>query len=205
MHLQTEILSSKADAAGYTHLKLSRPHGFDYVAGQYVTLSVGSEEKPRFLALASHASEADLLFVSRHETDTTQRVNLSAPQGKGFGCDFDSRGAFLFVTHGTGISAVRSAVLERQKRGHTGDVVLYGAQNAQAVPEIDCLSSTAPQKQLRAFSKVSPAQHVQDILQNLDLSPFAAIILIGSKEMMQSCREIFAHKSFNAANVFSNY
>lgn len=205
MQLQTDIISSKTDSAGYTHLRLRRPQGFDYVAGQYVTLATGNEEKPRFLAIASNASETELLFVSRHETDPRQPVKLSAPQGKGFGCNFDLPGAFLFITHGTGISAVRSAVVERQKRGHAGDFLLYGAQNVQALPEIDCLGEAAGLRQLRAFSKTATSQHVQDILQSLDLSSVAAMILIGSKEMMQSCREICAQKDFDAAKIFSNY
>ena len=205
MQFETEILASRNDAAGFHHLKLSRPDNFDFVPGQYVTLAYGNEDKPRFLALASHPTERQLLFISRQEAPPSQQVKISAPQGKGFACDFTLKTPFLFITHGTGISAIRSAALERKRLGHAGDTLLYGAQNAEAEPDVDCLTDQRSLRQLRAHSKVAPRQHVQQILQTLELNQFAAVIIIGSKEMMQSCREIIAEQGFDPAKVFSNY
>ena len=205
MQFETEILASCKDKAGFLHQKIRRPVDFDFVPGQYVTLAYSSEDKPRFLALASHPSEAQLLFVSRHDASDAQAVHISAPQGKGFACDFTLQAPFLFITHGSGISAIRSAVLERKKLGHSGDTLLYGAQSADSEPELDCLADHTSLLQRRAYSQVSPGQRVQQVLQSVELQPFAAILMIGSKEMMQSCREIIIQKGFDPSKVFSNY
>ena len=90
-------------------------------------------------------------------------------------------------------------------RGQTGDTLLYGIAGAATTPDIDCLAPAMPLRQLRAYSKASAPQRVQDVLQTLDLGAFAAIVIIGSKEMMQSCREIIAQKGFDPARVYSNY
>ncbi len=205
MQYEARITSTRTDTANYTHLSLARPEGFSYLPGQYVTLAYGDQDKPRFLALASHPSEDQLLFVSRHGAASAPQVSLSAPQGKGFACDFTNPGNFLHITHGSGISAIRPAIYERLRGGHSGDALLYGISGPEAVPDLDCLNETSGVKQLRAYSKAAKPQHVQDVLQNLDLSLFTHVILIGSKEMMESCRGVLSAKNFAVAAIFSNY
>lgn len=200
-----KVTAFKTDRANYSHLTLARPGGFNYVPGQYVTLSENAEAKPKFLALASHASEAELLFVSRSTPVAVgSELILSEPMGKGFTCDFKDARPFLFLTHGTGISAIRPALIERRQLGFTGDTLLYGIRDASSEPELDCLSESFGVKQLRAFSE-GRHWHVQNALAEMDVSGIGAVILVGSKEMAASCREVLGTKGFSADRIFSNY
>lgn len=205
MEYPAHIAATRHDTAGYTHLSLTRPAGYTYRPGQYVTLAYGGEDTPRFLALASHPSEEQLLFVSRHGADMVANVVLSAPQGKGFACNFASEGSFLFITHGSGIAAIRPAIRERAKARKSTDTLLYGIANAESMPDLDCLSDAEDIKQLRAYSRGSNSEHVQDVLKSLDLSPYTNVLLIGSKEMMESCRAILSEKNIQPNKIFSNY
>jgi ferredoxin-NADP reductase len=128
---QAIVTAFKSDRANYSHLTLARPEGFIYVPGQYVTLAQDATEKPKFLAIASHASESNLYFLSRNSPPAVgAEMILSEPMGKGFTCDFKNPQAFLFLTHGTGISAIRPALIERRQSGFTHDTLLYGIRDA---------------------------------------------------------------------------
>ncbi len=202
---QLKVRESRQDRGGFTHLLLEKPPGYNLVAGQYASLAFREGEKPKFLAIASHHDEAHLLFLSRDTALPAQSVAVSAPQGKGFAADFGDRHPFLYLTHGTGISAIRPAMLERKKRGFTADTLLYGIASANVEPELDCLREDFGIKQLRAFSNAEYKAYVQDLVDTLDLGDFGAILLVGSNEMMANCREILARKKFPAGKIFSNY
>lgn len=200
-----KVTAFKTDRANYSHLTLTRPVEFKYVPGQYVTLTENSEAKPKFLALASHASEPDLLFVSRTSPVAVgSELLLSEPMGKGFTCDFKSPQPFLFLSHGTGISAIRPALIGRRQLGFHNDTLLYGIREAASEPELDCLSESFGVRQLRALS-AEKHWHVQDALAEMELSGFGTIILVGSKEMAESCREVLRAKGFPAERIYSNY
>jgi len=205
MQYQAKAIATISDAAGYTHLRFERPREYNFVPGQYATLASEGDPKPRFLALASHPTESELLFVARQVFQDEALWTFSAPQGAGFAADFHDVRPFLFLTHGTGVSAIRPALIERQKLGRAADTLLYGVADAAAEPDLDCLRPAMPVRQLRAYSRSEAPQHVQNVLQTLELAPYAAIIIIGSQDMMQTCREIIAEKHFDPARVFSNY
>ena len=181
----TEI---KNDRGGFIHLLFKKPPGYHFSPGQYVTLTLNAGEKPKFLALASHDDEPHLLFVLRDLTAPKAAVAISAPQGKGFAADFGEKKPFLFLTHGTGISAIRPAMLERKRRGFGADVLLYGIASADKEPDLDCLRADFGVQQLRAYSNAEYKAYVQDHAHTLDVSHFGAILLVGSNEMMAACR-----------------
>lgn len=203
--LITEMLHFKTDVTGFAQLSLARPVAFEYSPGQYIQFSDAEGAKVKYLALASHPSEEHLLLAGNIVTPPQTTVAISAPLGNGFGCDFGLKDGFLFVTHGSGISAIRPAIVERLKRNNQRDTLLFGARTAETVPNLDCLENSAGISQLRAYSRSARNEYVQQSLETLDLSHFGAILLVGSKEMMTACRQVLGGRNFPAERIFSNY
>lgn len=199
------IGDAHSDKGGFTHWRISKPEGYTFNPGQYAVITFKGSDKPKYLAIAAHRSEKDLLFISRDAVRTGDTLTLSEPQGNGFACDFADKRPILYLTHGTGISAIRPAMLERKHRGFSDDVLLYGIASASVEPELDCLALDFGVKQLRAFSADEYKAYVQDRAHTLDVEHFGAVLLVGSKEMMTSCREVLAAKGFPVERVFSNY
>jgi len=193
------------DAGGFLQLRLERPQNYSYKPGQYAQVKFTATDKPKMLAFASHPSEEALFFISRDEIPTAETLTVSLPQGNGFCCDYADPRPMLFLTHGTGISAIRAAMLERRALGFTGDTLLYGIAAEHAEPDIDCLHANFSVRQLRAHSRAEFRAYVQDHLQTLDIAHFGAVLLIGSREMMAACREILATKQFPPEKIFSNF
>lgn len=203
--METEILDYTEDAQGFAQLKLARPESFEYRPGQYVQYTDAPGAKVKYLALASHHSEKELLLAGRLGKPASNHVTISEPQGKGFACNYADKAGFLFLTHGTGISAVRPAMLERRMFGHRNDTLLFGVRTKEDEPQLDCLSRDFGAEQLRAYSGSGDCARVQQRLETLELNRFGAVIIIGSKEMMTSCREILQARSFPGEKVYSNF
>jgi|GEM_PF-2708157 len=201
----TQILKFSEGAQGFNQLQLARPEGFEYQPGQYVQFSDSPGAKIKYLALASHRSEPHLLLAGRFPLPADKTVSISEPQGKGFACNYTDKHGFLFLTHGTGISAIRPAMLERRMFGHCNDALLYGIRSKQDEPDLDCLAADFGAEQLRAYSCSIDSAHVQQRLETMDLSRFGAVLIVGSKEMMTTCREILTARSFPAERIFSNF
>lgn len=201
----TKILTFTEGAQGFNRLQLERPAGFDYLPGQYVQFSDSPGAKIKYLALASHASEPHLLLAGRFHAPAETTVTISEAQGNGFACNYADKRGFLFVTHGTGISAVRPAMVERSMHGHCNDALLYGVRIKEDEPELDCLTANFGAEQLRAYSGSFDNARVQQRLETMELSRFGTVLLIGSKEMMTSCREILVARGFAADKIYSNY
>ncbi|GAB4443553.1 MAG: hypothetical protein OHK0011_25810 [Turneriella sp.] len=199
-----ELISETRDSAGYVHTRFVRPAGFDYLPGQYLAITAEGEEKARYLALASHRSEPDLLFLSRHSY-VGKSALASAPQGKGFTCDFATPQPMLFITHGTGISALRPAILERRARGFRSDTLLFGIADEAHEPELDVLSKAFPLRQLRAYSRSGNHERVQNVLPGIDTNDFGAVLLIGGREMINDVKQLLRHKGFAAERIYSNF
>lgn len=199
------ISDARSDRGGFTHWRLLKPEGYAFNPGQYAVITFKGSDKPKYLAIAAHRSEKDLLFISRDAVRTGDTLTLSEPQGKGFACDFADKRPILYLTHGTGISALRPAMLERRQRGFAEDTLLYGIASAAQEPELDCLSGDFGVKQLRAYSADEYKAYAQDRAHTLDVDHFGAVLLVGSKEMMASCREVLAAKGYPAEKIFSNY
>lgn len=202
---EIEVLDFTESPHGFNQLRLARPEGFDYLPGQYVQYSDSPGAKIKYLALASHRSEPQLLLAGRFHTPAGATVGISEPQGKGFACNYTDKHGFLFITHGTGISAIRPAMLERRMFGHCNDALLYGMRTKEDEPQLDCLSAEFGAEQLRAYSGGSDNARVQQRLETMDLSRFSTVLIVGSKEMMTTCREILTARSFPADQIFSNY
>ncbi|MBS0618749.1 MAG: hypothetical protein JSR44_11210 [Spirochaetes bacterium] len=200
-----KIQTAMHDAGGFLQLHLERPQDYSYKPGQYAQIQFTAADKPKMLAFASHPSEETLFFMSRDEIPTAETLSVFHPQGSGFLCDFADPRPILFLTHGTGISAIRSAMLERRARGFSTDTLLYGIAAEHAEPDIDCLKTNFPVRQLRAHSQAEYRAYVQDRLQALDAIHFGAVLLIGSREMMAACHEILATKQFPPEKIFSNF
>ena len=203
--IELTIRDARIDKGGFTHWRLPKPEGYTLSPGQYAVITFTGNDKPKYLAIAAHSSEKDLLFISRDTVSAGDTLTLSEPQGKGFTCDFADKRPFLYLTHGTGISAIRPAMLERRHRGAGDDVLLYGIASADTEPNLDCLASNFGVKQLRAYSADEYKAYVQDRTHTLDVEHFGAVLLVGSKEMMASCREVLTVKGFPAERIFSNY
>lgn len=198
------FLGERRDRAGYFHARFAKPTDFAYHPGQYAAMQLNAESKARYLAFASHPHEGDLLFISRHRCEG-QEVTLSAPMGKGFGCDYAAAEPMLFITHGTGISALRPAILERRRLQAPVDALLYGIADAEHEPELDILQANFPLRQLRAYSRSGAKERVQQILPSLNTSNFGAILLVGGKEMMAEVRAILTSKNYPAERIYTNF
>ena len=199
-----ELLSERHDTAGYVHTLFVRPANFSYNPGQYIAITAGGEEKARYLALASHGSEPHLLLLSRH-CYAGKPASASAPQGIGFACNFAEARPMLFITHGTGISALRPALLERRARGFITDTLLYGVADEAHEPDIDVLKNDFPVRQLRAYSRTGDHQRVQQVLPAIKTADFGAVLLVGGKEMMADVKQVLGAQKFPADRVFSNF
>lgn len=201
MTYTAQILSQTTDAAGFVHLTLARPHAFEYMPGQFVALRTTLDSPPVFLALASHPSEKDLLLLSRTRY-LGKTVFITAAQGAGFECDFSVSQPFLFITHGSGISAIRPAILERHARGFKSDTLLYGIQDAASEPALDILTPPYSEKKILAYSQAGDRTHSK--LSALDLAAFGAVLLIGGKVFMDDTREMLRARGFALERVYSN-
>ncbi len=204
MPVELKLIQERRDAAGYVHSVFARPSDFDYRPGQYLAITAADEDKARYLALASHESEAHLLLLSRHSYEG-KSASASPPQGKGFTCDFSAPRPLLFVTHGTGISALRPAIIERCARGFRTDTLLYGVADEAHEPDLDVLKNDFPLRQLRAYSRTGDHVRVQQVLPAINTSDFDGILLIGGKEMMNDVKQVLATHGFPAERVYSNF
>lgn len=199
-----EFLGEHRDRAGYFHARFAKPNDFAYQPGQYAAMHLEKESKARYLAFASHPAEGELLFISRHGC-AGQKAMLSKPMGEGFGCDYSNPKPILFISHGTGISALRPAILERQRVKAPTDTLLYGIAGREHEPELDILRADFPLRQLRAYSRTEARQRVQHVLPTVDTDAFGAILLVGGKEMMAEVRAILASKEYPAEQIFTNF
>lgn len=111
----------------------------------------------------------------------------------------------LFITHGTGISALRPAILERRSRGFTTDTLLFGVADEAHEPDLDILKNDFPLRQIRAYSRTGDHQRVQQVLPTMDTSEFGVILLIGGREMMDEVKQVLTTQGFPADRVHSNF
>ncbi|MCX7631798.1 MAG: hypothetical protein N2Z22_00540 [Turneriella sp.] len=194
-----EILSEDIDSAGFVHTRVLRPASFHYTPGQYVVVFANDGQK-RYFALASHPEEKELLFLTRQPL---RAATFSLPQGTGFGCDFRDKRPWLFITHGSGISALRPAILERRRRGLASDTLIYGIRQWGAQPALDVLGADFPLHKIYALS--AQGERVQQRLRSHALSHYGAVLLVGSQEMMTEVRQILAENQFPASAIYTNY
>ncbi|MBV6493160.1 MAG: hypothetical protein LDLANPLL_01175 [Turneriella sp.] len=200
-----KVESKKQDPAGFTHLILSKPKEYRYKPGQYTYLALSENDK-KTLAYASHESEPHLYFLFRGDYTHSTTPTLSKPQGAGFTCVFDNNTPMLFITHGTGITALRGAMVERKIHNLLKkDTLLYGSPSKDSEPSLDCLSANFGINQLRAYSQDPKNLHIQDVLQTLDVKNFESILLIGSGSMTKTCKEILITKNFPIEKIYTNF
>ena len=127
------LLARRRLAAGTFELRLNRPKGFDFQAGQYVTLHVGGTTREYSLADAPQARHLTIL-VRRIPGGRVTGFLDQAPAGADIPFDgpdghFTFRGArrpVVMVATGTGIAPLAAMI----RAGARPDVLLHGVRTA---------------------------------------------------------------------------
>jgi ferredoxin-NADP reductase len=151
------VLSVERVGAEVRILRVVRPAGFAFKAGQYTKVSHGSGPRRSFsLASAPHEAHLELCVALNPGGKLTPALfGLAAgaridvddrPRGR-FGLDAGAR-RHLMVATSTGIAPFRSMVLDALHRG-TDDrfVIVHGARHASGLPYRDELSALAASDQ----------------------------------------------------------
>ncbi|WP_235538619.1 NADH:ubiquinone reductase (Na(+)-transporting) subunit F [Sphingomonas sp. Root710] len=137
------------------HLKLDRPLRFQ--AGQYVNVSVGTENiVTRAFSLANEPASGDEIELNIrivpggigttwiHENlKVGDRLHLSGPYGRFF-VRRSARAPMLFLAGGSGLSSVRSMILDLLAHGETLPITLvYGARSREELYYHEVFTSLA--------------------------------------------------------------
>ena len=224
---------SYTDTAGYLHLWCEKPVGYKVLPGQYCILQTNPEGKKYYFAFASagdrvvnngssievvnatNDKNSELFFLIKKTADnaelsTSLSFIISSPMGAGFQISPDTKQRLIYITHGSGISAMTVMMHERLQKRHTSDILIYGIASQQALPALSIFERHFPLEKYFAYSKQHPLGLEENRIQEI-MKPFVfpdedfAILLVGSKEMTASCREILAEKNIQDTKIFSNY
>ncbi len=133
-------------------LRLARPEGFTYRAGQYLT--VWRKQEGRCYSIASVAEQDDDLALHvrvypngavsqwlAHNIEAGQRIDISGPAG---GCFYQAQPeqAMLLLAVGTGLAPILGVLRDAQQRAHRGEIhVLVAARSAHEFYALDALRS----------------------------------------------------------------
>jgi len=134
-----EVLESKEIAMGTLGLRLAKPKGFEYKAGQFIMvrmpclLDKGLKESTRAMSLASAPFENDLL-VSMRISDSEfkkeacklkagDKLEIEGPFGRL--TMEDQTAPTVFIGGGIGITPFRSLVLDQEKKGWPIEISLF--------------------------------------------------------------------------------
>ena len=124
-------------------ITVSLPEDFAFQAGQYVNVHLPGLERPRAFSMANPPSSANTLELQvkrvpegpgtayLHDTLAIgDPLRISGPYGQFF-VRFSAETPMIFVAGGSGLSAVRSMILDIAEEGFEEDVWLfYGAREA---------------------------------------------------------------------------
>ncbi|MGH2404528.1 MAG: ferredoxin--NADP reductase [bacterium] len=151
------MLTSWAPTPTTHAIRLERPHGFRFKAGQHVMLQLATRdgEDDRFLSIASSPTRDDLvLAVRRSDSPFKQafaalapgdQVTLVGPSGKFL---LEPAAPAVFVSGGIGITPIKSMVEQATDEGLSVPVVLvYGNRSPREIvfrDELDDLVRTNP-------------------------------------------------------------
>ncbi|MGB1587049.1 MAG: ferredoxin--NADP reductase [Thermoplasmatota archaeon] len=134
-----------------THVvRIEKPVGFEFQAGQHVSLELDTTDGPddRFLSIASAPHEAHLEFAVRLSDSEFKQafqrlragdeVTLMGPSGR---FKRDPERAAVLVSGGIGITPLRSMLLDASQRGLPATRLVYGNRSPADIPYHDQLNA----------------------------------------------------------------
>jgi len=136
---ESRVLEKEWLNAQVVRLRLSRPEGFDYRAGQFINLVRPEDELVRSYSLASLPSEDRLeLHVKKvpggrmsgwlcDEADKGQRLAFFGPGGDCFYLTGETERPILLVGTGTGLAPLYGILRQALAEKHAGPVHLFHA------------------------------------------------------------------------------
>lgn len=120
--------------------------GFEFQAGQYVNLEVPGCDRPRAFSIASSPSDTRLIELQvklvpggkattwlHQELSEGDEVSFAGPYGQFFVRKSIDKPK-IFVAGGSGLSAIRSMILDLLEEGHDQPVFLF--QGARDIPDL---------------------------------------------------------------------
>ena len=137
-------------------IKLTRPDGFQYQAGQFINLSRSSDQLVRSYSLASIASDDFLeLHIKRvpdgrmsnwlcDELQTGDTISFFGPSGSCFYVQDNIEQPLLLAGTGTGLAPLYGIARDAMQAGHTGPIHLfYASHHAEGLYYADELKALA--------------------------------------------------------------
>ena len=149
---QTRVVALDAETETIQRLRIERPEGYRYRAGQHALLRLTTEHGPdlRPLSLAGPPEGHVLEFVTRAGTSAFKQafaalrpgdpVKVSRPMG---GFSYDSTRPAVFVAGGIGITPLRSVLLSDAASVAAPVRLLFSNRSAAEVPFVEELSALA--------------------------------------------------------------
>ncbi len=149
---RTRVVALDAQTETIQRLRIERPQGYQYRAGQHALLRLTTAQGPdlRPLSLAGPPEGPVLEFVTRAGTSAFKRafaalepgdtVKVSRPMG-GFG--YDATRPAVFVAGGIGITPLRSVLLSDATPVAAPVRLLFSNRSAGEVPFVEELSALA--------------------------------------------------------------
>lgn len=222
---QVKVLDKRELIKDYWLVTFERPEGFEYEAGQYVSLKVNEDGLRRSYSLASFPSVVDrlelLIDVSPMGIGSQFILSLSVgdlveilgPIGLFTvkNTDLESGKELIFVATGSGIVPVRSMINQMLKNGYSGKVILHWGMRYEGVfwgDEFENLKLKHSNFEYDlVISKPSDTWpkckgHVTDCLEkyeNLDSSLF---YLCGSQPMINDVCKLLTDKGVLRESIF---
>ena len=153
----TRVLDIDAQTASIVRLRLERPEGYQFQAGQYALLRLSTNQGPdlRPLSLAGTPASGPLEFATRISTSSFKQavlglrsgdtVKVSRPMG---GLAYDATRPAIVIAGGIGITPVRSLLLATASSTAQAPVrLLFSNHTADDIPFVDELTEMVRQRE----------------------------------------------------------
>lgn len=217
----TKIIGLKEIGDSYLELELNRPEDFTYKSGQYTKLYFPDlPDKPIYLSIASQPShdKIELCIMVRDESlrrkyldafNSKMSLRLDLPEGK-FLLPSARDKDFIFVAGGSGISPVRSMLLDVLSECRSS-TLLIGARSKQDIPyfqQFNVLQSVNPQFTFLACTDQGEGDLFKGNVVNLfehNVHQFpkqASYYLCGPKPMLEAFSISAEKMGIHASNIF---
>jgi ferredoxin-NADP reductase len=145
------VLALEAETATIRRLRIERPAGYRFSAGQHALLRLGTEQGPdlRPLSLAGPPEGNTMEFATRTGTSAFKQafvslrpgdhVLVSRPMG---GLAYDAARPAVFIAGGIGITPLRSLLLADDQHAEGAEVrLLFSNRSADEIPFFEELST----------------------------------------------------------------
>ncbi len=221
-----KIVENHEIAPGNRQLSLEPSENFNFIAGQFISLHIDTEEKTykRSYSIASSPKTPKKLdFAISYIPDGVaseflfnakigDEVSVSGPAGKLVLLPEQPKRYILAAT-GTGVTPYRSMLAELCELKNTEVVIIFGVKNQEMCIYADDFIKAAENNSHIKFMPFYSREeikddlyaqhgHVQDGLNQLTLNPENDIIyLCGNPNMIDDSYNLLIEKGFNARNV----